>query len=613
MGDDRRPARVRQDPARPPRGRPGREHLGQRPRHPAPRGRPLGLPRRAPRPDHAGGLGSGCPVPCRRRHRQPARGRRARPRPHAPGPDLPARGVVHHRRPAGRHLGGDGGAAGRARRPGQSLHRAPSARAAVRTGRRPLPPPGGGGRRAPRRPRHPRRGGTPPAPRHRRPAAPHRTARRADRPGRGHQRRADGLPLGGRPRLLRAPRRGPAALLPAAGPHDVPRLPRGPRGDHRRRARRGHHARGRTRAPQPRRGDARRTVRHADPHPPARHLPHRLDRRPRGDPACPAALGRPGGARRAQLRCCRRDVAGRPPGHAEHRRDRLRRRRHPAAGLCDRQPHLLLALHLDEGARRGRDPRGSPRQRRRPRRDRGPGRPTGRDRGLRGPRHLRGHVAARARRRARPQRPRPRRGALQERLDPGRDAPRRGSPGAGAGRGRAGPRARGGGRRDPAPGPEDPGRRARVAGRLPVGDGGRGRDPDRPRLPRGTLDGPVGTHPDGPRGPRAGATDRGRVRRSCRRARRPGGRGGPGRAAGRGPAATPRPVVRADPGGPRRPAVGGAHPGARPGRPRPAPRRRRAAGRRPRRRRRGAGRQRRTGPRRRRGAAAPRPGPARRG
>ncbi len=140
--------------------------------------------------------------------------------------------------------------------------------------------PGRGRRRPPRRPRDPRARRTPPADRHRRPAPAHRADGRADRP----RRRS--------PTWCRRPRSSEAVhasyeLLDEDQQRCFRRLAQmttpvsidvladivGVERDEAAGAGR------RPGPPQPPRGAARRPLRHAHPDPPARRLPHRLDRR----------------------------------------------------------------------------------------------------------------------------------------------------------------------------------------------------------------------------------------------------------------------------------------------------------------------------------------------
>ena len=183
--------------------------------------------------------------------------------------------------------------------------------------------------------------------------------------------------------------------------------------------------------------------------------------------------------------------------------------------------------------------------------------------------------------------------ARQERLDPRRDAPRR--------RVRSSrPRPRPAERSSSVPVSDDhaagaahPGRRAGLARRLPRRDRRRLTELlAGPRPPGRALDLAVGAHAAGPDRARAGPPDRGRLRRPGRGARRPGDRRGPGGAARRDRccATSTRRSSRAAVDRDALP-VGGADPGAGPGRPRAAPRRRPPAGGRPGRRRGRAGRQ----------------------
>ena len=135
-------------------------------------------------------------------------------------------------------------------------------------------------------------------------------------------------------------------------------------------------------------------------------------------------------------------MARRPARHAPRGPDGLRGARDARGRLLGGQPHLLLPLHLDARPRGRRDPRGRPRQRRRTARHRRPDRPTGRASPpprCAGP--TRGSGSSTAPTSTPPRRP-PRGAALQDRVHPGRDAPRRRRPGQRRVRGPARDRAR---------------------------------------------------------------------------------------------------------------------------------------------------------------------------
>ena len=125
-----------------------------------------------------------------------------------------------------------------------------------------------------------------------------------------HQRGADGLALRGGAGLLRPARRGAAPVLPPAGPDEHAGQHRRAGRHRRRRARRGGRPGGRSGQAQPPGGAARRPPEHALADPPARRVPHRLDRRRERGRGGPDPVGRPGGPRRPQLRRRRCAVAG---------------------------------------------------------------------------------------------------------------------------------------------------------------------------------------------------------------------------------------------------------------------------------------------------------------
>ncbi|UUZ58373.1 hypothetical protein [Nocardioides sp. B-3] len=138
------------------------------------------------------------------------------------------------------------------------------------------------------------------------------------------------------------------------------------------------------------------------------------------------SLGRPGGAGRLQHRCRRRPRLSDLP---VMRAAISTACADPATRTLGYGPanRIFSSLYTSMRARDAVEIlEATPGQRRRPGRDRRPGRPTRRHRRLGGARDLRGALAARSRRRARAQRTRPRRPAGEERLDPRRDAPRRG-------------------------------------------------------------------------------------------------------------------------------------------------------------------------------------------
>ena len=183
----------------------------------------------------------------------------------------------------------------------------------------------------------------------------------------------------------------------------------------------------------------------------------------------------------------------------------------------------------------------------------------------------------------------PRGAAVQDRLHPGRDAPRRRRPGQRRVRGQACDRPRPG-RLDHPPGHPHAGRRLRLPGSFRRGHGGRRRRDARAHHRGRAMDRPVAAHRAGPDRPRAGPHRRGRRRHPGRRRRGPRARGGPGRAARRDAPAQPRPDVGAHRRRTGDAALGRPPPRARPGRARPAGQGRRQAGCRTRRRRGGPGR-----------------------
>ena len=254
----------------------GRRDLGQRSgHHPAARPAPL-LSRPARNRDGSLGLARGCPaarprgpVPVAGRRRRRRRRVRRRRRGDDGGDDRSTR--AHHvqlARSAPRSPSG----------PARAVPDARAARAAGGAGGRPVLPVRDRCRRTSRRPRGVRRGRPDAAACQRWAAAADRADGGADRTGRHDPGDAERVPVGSRPRVVRAARGGPAALLPPALDLDRPGQPGGARRNHGGRHRHRARARPRAGATLPRGGVARRPDRHAGADPPPRGLPDGLDR-----------------------------------------------------------------------------------------------------------------------------------------------------------------------------------------------------------------------------------------------------------------------------------------------------------------------------------------------